>query len=210
MDNLTDTWTTFYFVRHGETVWNAQGRWQGWEDSPLTDVGKEQAAGAAETLKECGATALFCSDAGRAKQTAGIIGDRLGLQAQPVSELRERLYGQYEGLTSDEIEAKFPGTRYTEGRDLRETWRPLGGETLVEVGARAMTFIRTTAAQMPGATIIAVTHAGVLRVLDGISCGESLEDIWDRVPPNCGIFQVKANSTGDLQVIEHFCNIEAK
>lgn len=210
MQTDTDTWTTFYFVRHGETVWNAQGRWQGWEDSPLTDVGKQQAAAAAETLKTSGATMLFSSDAGRAKQTAAIIGGSLNLEARAVSELRERLYGEYEGLTSDEIEAKFPGTRYTQGRDLRESWRPIGGETLIEVGARAMTFIRQIAAQSPGATVIAVTHAGVLRVLDGLSCGESLENIWDRVPPNCGIFQVRANAAGDMQVVEHFCKMEAQ
>lgn len=202
-----ETWTTFYFVRHGETVWNSQGRWQGWQDSPLTELGQQQAATAAETLRECGATQLFTSDAGRARQTAQAIGTVLDLSPQPESSLRERFYGEYEGMTSNEIDEKFPGTRYVEGRDLRDTWRPIGGETLVEVGGRVLTFLRTAATELPGETIVAVTHAGVLRVLDSISSGDTLDTIWDRVPPNCGIFQVKANAAGDVKVLEHFCEV---
>lgn len=200
-----ETWTTFYFVRHGETVWNSQGRWQGWQDSPLTETGRQQAAAAADTLHASGASQLFTSDAGRARQTAEIIGTKLGLQSRLESSLRERFYGEYEGMTSDEIDAKFPNTRYLEGRDLRDTWRPIGGETLVEVGARVLSFIRAAAAEFPGETVVAVTHAGVLRVLDSVSSGETMDNLWHRVPPNCGIFQLQANAAGDVRVVAHFC-----
>ena len=192
-------------MRHGETVWNSQGRWQGWQDSTLTELGLQQASSAAEKLANCGATQLLTSDAGRARQTAAVIGERLGLTPLPAQALRERFYGEYEGLTSEEIDAKFPGTRYEAGRDLRETWRPIGGETLVEVGSRVLTFVRVTAAAFPGQSVIAVTHAGVLRVLDGIYSRESLDKIWHRVPPNCAIFVLQANAAGDLRLVEHFC-----
>lgn len=200
-----DTWTTIYFVRHGQTIWNAEGRWQGWQDSPLTETGCKQAATATEALEGLGATHLFTSDAGRARQTAAIIAERIGLTPMPVSELRERFYGEYEGMTSAEIDARYPDTRYLAGRDLRDTWRPIGGETLVEVGTRVMSFVRKIAEQLPGETVVAVTHAGVLRVLDGISSGSSLDDIWERVPPNCAIFALRANASADLEVVEHFC-----
>lgn len=200
-----DNWTTFYFVRHGETIWNFEGRWQGWQDSPLTEKGQEQAAEAARKLQGCGATQLFTSDVGRALQTADIIGEELHLYAQRESLLRERFYGEFEGLTSDEIDAKFPGVRYEAGRDLRDTWRPIGGESLVEVGSRVMTFIRTAAVHYPGKTVVAVTHSGVLRTLDSVASGETMDALWDRVPPNCGILHLQANSAGDVKVINHFC-----
>lgn len=201
----TENFTTIYFIRHGETVWNAEGRWQGWQDSPLTEKGEQQAAAAAEELRELGITHIYASDAGRAKRTAEIIGDTLTLRPWLVSELRERYYGDFEGLTSQEISERFPGTMFDETRDRRDTWRPVKGETLVEVGARVLTFIRQAARKHPGGTIAAVTHAGVLRVLDGLSCGQPLEEIWERVPPNCAIFALKVNTAGDLQVVRHFC-----
>ncbi len=200
-----ETFTTIYFIRHGQTVWNAEGRWQGWQDSPLTKKGEQQAAAAAEELVDLGITHIYASDAGRAKKTAEIIGDRLTLKPSLVSELRERFYGDFEGQTTQEISDQFPGTMFDESRDRRDTWRPPGGETLVEVGARVLTFIRQAAVKHPGGTIAAVTHAGVLRVLDGLSCGQPLDEIWDRVPPNCAIFGLKVNSAGNVNVARHFC-----
>lgn len=196
--------TTFYFVRHGETRWNYEGRWQGWQDSPLTEKGQEQARAVAERLRNVGATHLVSSDAGRALQTAQAIAAVTGLTPEPTDALRERFYGEYEGMTSDEIEGKFPGTRYAEGRDRRDTWRPIGGETLVEVSNRVRAFVRQAAQSFPGEKIIAVTHAGVLRVLDSLSSGDALDDIWDRVPPNCALFEPQANAAGDLRVVTHF------
>lgn len=206
---MTDEqWTRLYVVRHGETRWNHEGRWQGWQDSPLTDKGRLQAQKAADELKDSGATLMFTSDAGRARETAQIIGTTLGLEARADSALRERFYGSYEGMTSGEIDGKFPGTRYEAGRDRRDTWRPIGGESLVEVSARVMAFVRQLATEHPGETVVLVTHAGVLRVLDAVSSGEALDDIWDRVPGNCAIFELEASPSGDLRVISHFAQIK--
>lgn len=203
-DALENNWTTLYVVRHGETQWNADGRWQGWQDSDLTPLGRQQAAGAGEKLKGRGIGTIYCSDAGRARETARLIGEAIGVTPQPDPALRERFYGEYEGMTSLEIDERFPGTRYEAGRDRRDTWRPIGGESLIEVTARVMTFVRLVAQQHAGEHVALVTHAGVLRVLDGVSSGEVLEDIWDRVPPNCGIFVLEASPQGDLRVKEHF------
>lgn len=201
---MANEWTRFYVVRHGETVWNHQGRWQGWQDSPLTELGHKQAAGAAEKLKDCGASGVFSSDAGRAVQTASVIGEALGLDVRQDAALRERYYGEYEGMTSAEIDEKFPGTRYEPGRDRRDTWQPIGGETLVDVSSRIMTFLRQAAELHTGESLVVVTHAGVLRVLDALASRESLEDIWHRVPGNCAIFELDGNSSGDLKIVRHF------
>ncbi len=207
MSNGNIPWTKLYVVRHGETRWNYEGRWQGWQDSDLTDKGREQAAAAAECLRDCGATVMFTSDAGRARETARIIGEKIGLLAHPDSAIRERFYGEYEGMTSAEIDAKFPGTRYEAGRDKRETWRPIGGESLLDVTARVMQFIRLLAQEYPGQSVVLVTHAGVLRALDAVSCKSSLDEIWDRVPGNCAIFELEANAQGDLRVVKHFADV---
>jgi len=201
-------WTKIYVVRHGQTEWNASGRWQGWLDSDLTDIGRQQAVDAGQKLKTSGAIALYSSDAGRALATARIIGEALNLQPIAEQGLRERFYGEYEGLTSEEIDQRFPNTRYLAGRDKRDTWRPIGGESLVEVGARVMTTFRLIAGQHPGEAVIAVTHAGVLRVLDALSSRESLDDIWDRVPGNCCIFELEASLAGDLKVVNHFSSFQ--
>ncbi len=202
---MTDKpWTRLFVVRHGETKWNFEGRWQGWLDSPLTEKGREQAARAGETLKDCGATAIWTSDAGRARETAEIIGRALNLRPEADAGPRERFYGKYEGMTSSEIDEKFPDTRYEAGRDLRDTWRPVGGETLVEVSARVLTFIRQMTEKYPGETIVLVTHSGVLRVLDALSSRQSLEQIWEQAPANCAIFELDANADGDLKVVRHF------
>lgn len=201
-------WTRLYFVRHGETEWNSQGRWQGWLDSPLTPTGIRQATGAAEKLKDVAPKAIYSSDAGRALQTARIIGDELGLKPSVTESLRERYYGKYEGLNSEEIDEQFPDTRYVAGRDRRDTWRPIAGESLLEVSARVLAFIRVLSAEYAGQSLICVTHAGVLRVIDAFVSKQSLDEIWDRVPPNCAIFILDANAAGEMRVVQHFAVLE--
>ena len=191
-------------VRHGETVWNCEGRWQGWQDSPLTERGIGQAQNAAQALKDSGAVAIYCSDAGRARDTARIIGEPLGLTPIPEAAFRERFFGSYEGLTSLEIDAKFPGTRFEFGKELRENWRPVGGESLVEVGARVITALRILAEKYPSQSVIVVTHGGVLRVLDAVATRQPLGDTWDRAPHNCGTLVLDMDAAGDMQLVQHF------
>lgn len=199
--------TTFIIVRHGQTVWNAEGRWQGWLDSDLTATGREQATEAAAQLKEYHIDAAYSSDSGRAIETARVIAELHSLQVRPAKELRERFYGEFEGLNTEEIEARFPGTRYEEGRDLRATWRPPGGETLEEVRDRVISFIRELVQKHPGETVLLATHSGVVRVVDSISTGETLEDIWNRAPGNACIFILQADHAANFRVVRHFCTI---
>lgn len=125
-------------------------RWQGWQDSPLTDLGIAQANEAAAELRDRAIDHAFTSDAGRAIQTAAIVAASHGSTALPVYELRERNYGGYEGLTSVEIEERFPGSRFTPSCDNRETWRPPDGETLIEVRERVFAFANAVVRDLPG------------------------------------------------------------
>src|SRR5688572_29468638 len=98
-------------VRHGQSTWNAARRWQGWADPPLSELGEEQAREAVPRLRPLGLVAVFSSDLVRARQTAAILADGLGLpfdEAVGVEPgLRERSVGEWSGLVTEEIEERW-------------------------------------------------------------------------------------------------------
>ena len=195
--------TTLIIVRQRQTISHTQCRRQRWQDSPLTDLGIAQANEAAAELRDRAIDHAFTSDAGRAIQPAAIVAASHGLTALPVYELRERNYGGYEGLNSVEIEERFPGSRFTPSRDTRETWRPPDGETLIEVRERVFAFANAVVRDLPGRTLLMVTHSGVVRVFDSICSGKSLDEIWFRQPPNACIFVLRALG-GQLEIEKDF------
>ena len=100
--------TRVLLVRHGQSEWNAEGRWQGQADPPLTDLGRLQAREAAGALGTV--DAVWASDLQRAVETATVIADQLGVGPVVVDpDLRERDAGEFSGLTRPEIAARFPG-----------------------------------------------------------------------------------------------------
>jgi broad specificity phosphatase PhoE len=94
--------TTLLLVRHGETDWNAVGRLQGHTDRPLSDYGREQARRLADELAEEEFEAIYASDLARARETAEIVGVQLQLPVVLDPDLREKDWGNWEGLTSTE------------------------------------------------------------------------------------------------------------
>jgi uncharacterized phosphatase len=102
-------WVTFAFIRHGQTEWNRQLRLQGSSDIPLNDTGREQAREAVIALAGTHWTAVVSSPLSRARETAQIIADGLGITLGPsYDELVERHYGDGEGATAEDIEARWP------------------------------------------------------------------------------------------------------
>jgi broad specificity phosphatase PhoE len=196
--------TILVFVRHGQTDWNSQGRWQGWLNSPLTEAGVEQARAAAEELRGMKLDLAHCSDSGRAVETARIIAEPHGLQLHMTESLRERFFGAYEGLNSAEIAESLPGTRFAEEKHTRDNYRPPGGETMVEVRDRVERCLRSLVAKNPGKTILLVTHSGVVRAVDSLRARKSFEDLWDRVPCNGCIFILRATQDGRFLTIRDF------
>lgn len=121
--------------RHGETDWNADRRMQGQLDSELTETGLTQARRAAPVVAALGPQLLLTSDLRRASDTAAVLAEHTGLQAQTDKRLRETHLGEWQGLTHDDVDIRWPGGRATWRRDAE--WAPPGGETRVEVAARA-------------------------------------------------------------------------
>jgi len=100
--------TRLFLIRHGRSVWNAEHRIQGQADSPLDEVGREQAHRLAERLHEDPPVALYTSPLRRAQETAEIIGDALGMPVVPDGRLKEYNVGDITGLTWVQIEERYP------------------------------------------------------------------------------------------------------
>jgi probable phosphoglycerate mutase len=150
-------------VRHGESIWNAEGRWQGAADPPLSDAGRAQARDLAAQLRDAGIDNVVASDLGRALETATIVADALGLPAPSVDAgWRERDVGEISGHTRAEIEAKWPG--------LLEQWRRgelesmPGGEK--DITPRVVDALEAVATAPVGVCTLVVTHGGVIGALD--------------------------------------------
>ena len=150
--------TRILLVRHGQSTWNASGRWQGQADPPLTELGRRQAFEAARAI---GAVdAVWASDLTRAVETATIVADSVGVGPVVVDpDLRERDAGAFSGLTRDEIEQRFPGY-------LADHLRPPGWEPDDLLLARAVAAVRRIAAAVPGGDVVVITHGGLVYTVE--------------------------------------------
>lgn len=153
------TSTRILLVRHGQSEWNASGRWQGWADPPLTTLGRRQAHAAGERLGSV--DAIFSSDLARAAETAAIISESVGIGPVTVEpRLRERDIGAWTGLTHAEIEQGWPGLL-----DIRP-FQPPEGETREQVTSRVLEALDEIVANHSGGQVLVVAHGGVIRNLE--------------------------------------------
>lgn len=157
-------------VRHGQTVENARGRWQGLRDSPLTDVGRQQARAVGERLKPQGPwAAIYTSPLGRAVESAELLAAALGAPVVPPErELREYDFGEWDGLTPAELEAR--GFWTAVGRDAEFT--PPDGEPFAAAARRLTAALARIASAHAGDDVVVVTHglalaAGLALMLTG-------------------------------------------
>jgi len=158
---MTDAVTRLIAVRHGETAWNRETRIQGHTDIPLNDIGLWQARRVGEALAGEAVQAIYSSDLERAHLTAQAIGRVAGVPVQLDVRLRERHFGELEGLTHDEIQSRWPEqARRWKQRD--PAFGPVGGETLTEFYDRCVGSLTRLAQRHLGQTIVVVAHGGVL------------------------------------------------
>jgi probable phosphoglycerate mutase len=146
--------TRVLLTRHGQSEWNALGRWQGQADPPLSDLGRRQAHEAARALGAI--DGIWASDLRRAAETAVVIGEDMGVGPVVLDpDLRERDAGEWTGLTRAEIEQRYPGF-------LPDGRRPPGWESDELLLDRAQRTMRRIADAAPGGEVLVVTHAGVV------------------------------------------------
>ncbi len=172
-------------LRHGQTAWNLERRMQGHSDIPLDATGRTQAERAAELLVTLKPARVLSSDLLRARQTAVLVAERVGVELSTHAELRETETGAWTALTVDEVIARFP-ERYA-ARERGEPVGPNEGETPMQVAARAVPVILDAAAAASSdATVVVVSHGGTLRGVIGTLLGLGPED-WRLIGPlaNC-------------------------
>jgi probable phosphoglycerate mutase len=162
--------TRILLIRHGQSTWNASGRWQGHADPPLSDLGNLQARAAVAAI---GAVDVIgASDLVRAQQTAQHIADGIGVGPVLVDErLREADLGEWTGLTTPEIEAGWPGF-------LETHQRPPSFEGWEKVATRAQAALRALAHDHPGEVALVVAHGGLIRSV------EREHGVFESVVPN--------------------------
>ena len=164
---MTKTCTRLLLIRHGETSWNADGRWQGHSGPGLTAEGRAQADRLARSLREEADqswTRIVASDLARAQQTAVVVADLLSLPIEFDLRLRELDVGVWSGLSRREIERQDPETLHAFERG-EPLIRPGGGESRIEIRERTHAFVCDLVNHSAGQNVIVVTHLGVIRAL---------------------------------------------
>ncbi|MFO1027842.1 MAG: histidine phosphatase family protein [Acetobacteraceae bacterium] len=167
----------FWYLRHGETDWNTRDLAQGNVDIPLNENGKAQARAAALLLRGRGITSIVCSTLGRARTTAEIVVETLGLPVEYDDQLREARYGEKEGVP---MEGWYPGW-------VTGDYTPQGAETFMELTARSVAAINRALARPP--VVLVIGHGAVFRAVRGAMGHEpnvrtrNAVPVWCEPPP---------------------------
>ncbi|MEV5328450.1 histidine phosphatase family protein [Nonomuraea sp. NPDC052634] len=144
-------------LRHGQTLWNVEQRFQGHSDIPLDETGMAQAERAASLLAALRPTMIVSSDLQRANDTAQALGRLVGLDVAIDKDFRERGGGEWEGLTRKEIAARWP--------EEYAAWEAPGGEPVTEVATRVANAMRRWAARLDDDGLLVVaSHGAALRL----------------------------------------------
>ena len=191
--------TRLIFVRHGETDWNQEDRWQGHADTELGETGKRQAEAAAKAVIAMKPQALYSSDLRRALYCAEIIAAEVGLSVIATPELRERSVGEWEGLNEDEVIERFPAERLAHMAHPG-TFRAPGGESRADVCSRVATFLDEVLQDHPGQVVALITHAGPIKSAVCRALGAPVP-AWPKMQVDLGSITIVEGSPGRLRLL---------
>lgn len=181
-------------VRHGETDWNVARRLQGHTDIALNDTGRLQAQATARQLAGEVFDGVYSSDLARAVETAESICAESRPPVILCADLRERHFGTLQGLTGDEVRARFPGINARiEARDPDLV--PDGGESLNDFARRVGQAFAAIARTHGGQQVLVVTHGGVLDILFRLANDRSLDTPRDFLIPNAALNWLRHDGT---------------
>jgi len=173
-------------IRHGETEWNRQGRFQGHLNSALNQEGLAQAEALGERLAAERFDLLLSSDLGRALQTAHAVAMRTGHQVVVEPRLRERRMGIFQGLTPAEVQLRYP-EEYARFKSHDPDYVIPEGESLRQLFERSVVCFTALAERHAGLTFATVTHGGVLAMLYRHASGMALDAPRDFPLHNTGV-----------------------
>lgn len=185
-------------ARHGQTDWNAAGKIQGASDIPLNDTGRGQARALAEKLRagKYPVKAIYTSPLLRARETAELVGEALGVAVECAPELTELNFGDWEGCSWGEIGERWPEQFAAYSAD-RRNYAPPGGESYADMLSRARPFLDSLR-RKPGGTVLCVCHSAVMRGLLADLQGMSVNESYKRLRlPNGIVVPVESLQIAD-------------
>ena len=201
----------FVLVRHGQTEWNRVERFRGRVDIALNETGIRQAQAAGEILASTPVKAVFSSPLARAFRMADIIAARLGLRVEVLEGLVDFNYGDWQGMSPEEVAAKYP--------DLHRQWlespdkvRIPGGESLDDARDRAMGAVADLAARFPDETVLLVSHKIVCKVILLAVLGLDNSRLWQVEQDNAAINIFECSEAGafTLLLLNDTCHLEPR
>ncbi len=201
---------TLYLIRHGQTIWNHSGRYQGITDVPLSELGKQQADRLVNYFEDIELDAIYSSDLSRAYDTAVPLAKNKNLTINSRSELREIDFGEWEGLTYEEIDSRWPGAimqMYFDVTSLRIS----KGETFLDLMARSAKVIDEIEKEHSNESVAIVCHGGTIRCLLCTLLDLDLKYAWKFKQDNANVtiihFYGKRNLLALLNDVHHLINM---
>jgi len=179
-----------FVIRHGESTWVRERRFAGSRDVPLTDTGRRQCAAVARALAATGVAAVYASPLERARASAEVIAEPHRLPVRIVPAFAEMAFGAWEGLTRDEIRARFP-EGWEQWRSAPHLCAPLGGETVSKVAERVGAGLTELQQAHADQTIVLVSHSIVMRVMVLAALGLGLDRLWTVDAAPAGITEIE-------------------
>lgn len=196
--------TDFILIRHGETDWNRELRFQGHIDIPLNDTGHEQARRLGLRLASETVDLFFCSDLLRAQQTAAPAAQQLALPVVTQAALREQHFGVVEGLRAEDIRELHPRA-WEQWLEFREDHAMPEGESPLQFHARILGALGALATAHAGQRLLVVTHGGVLDMVWRSARGLPLDGPRQTHIPNGGVNRVQVDGDAEphrLDILE--------
>lgn len=177
-------------LRHAETDWNRERRYQGWRDIPLSPTGREQAESAGRLLAASPLAAVWSSPLARARETAALIAAPHTLAVREADAFKEMGFGDWEGLTRDEVRERFPDAHRAWAETPHEAAWP-GAEALGVVRARALAGLEALREAHQGQTVCLVSHGITSRILILEALGLGLDRLWSLQLSPTGISELE-------------------
>jgi len=193
--------TRVFLVRHGATVLTVEDRYAGSFDAALSDEGRSQARALGTRLAEEPLAAVYASPMSRTLDTARLIVGTRDFAVAVLPELRETDHGHWEGKTRDEVQTKF-ADEYARWERDPFTFAPTGGETGLQVLARALPAFLSIVERHAGAAVLVVSHKATIRLVVGELLGVELRGYRDRLDQSpCGLNILDVKPGGQARLV---------
>ncbi len=191
-----------YITRHGQTVWNTEHRFQGRKDSPLTELGKEQARLLHNRIKDIKFDVIYTSPSARAMETSMLIKGDLDIPLIQSERLYEMNFGDWEGEILENILERY-AEQYRNLILAPSKYVPITGETYEQVFERTFDFIEELKQKEKQKTVLIVTHGITRKAIMSFFQKEEIDTFWsnERIAKQTSLTRVKIEENGDYEVL---------